>query len=141
MHRLREEKSAPYRNLSYGTLLEEKGGSYMNEHELASVSVRFYLRMDRSPRMIPYFATTFSTKLAGNCKARTKQGLFKTYLDSSFHICRDTGDTLVPNHLDIMVESVNEGWNNSIPVTKPRPQPDYALQREGSRHQARQSKG
>ena len=26
-----------------------------------------------------------------------------------------------------MVESVNEGWNNCVPVTKPRPQPDYAL--------------
>jgi hypothetical protein len=26
-----------------------------------------------------------------------------------------------------MVESVNEGWNNSIPVTKPRPQPDNAV--------------
>jgi hypothetical protein len=30
----REEKSALYRNPSYGTLLEEEGGSYMNEHEL-----------------------------------------------------------------------------------------------------------
>jgi hypothetical protein len=26
-----------------------------------------------------------------------------------------------------MVESVNGRWNNSIPVTKPRPQPDYAV--------------
>jgi hypothetical protein len=30
-------------------------------------------------------------------------------------------------HLRCLVESVNEGWNNSIPVTKPRPQPDYSV--------------
>jgi hypothetical protein len=30
-------------------------------------------------------------------------------------------------HLDILTESVNEGWNNSIPLTSPRPQPDYSV--------------
>ena len=30
-------------------------------------------------------------------------------------------------NLDIMVESVNEGWNNSIPLTGTRPQPDYSI--------------
>lgn len=30
-------------------------------------------------------------------------------------------------HLDIVVESFNEGCNNCIRVTKPRPQPDYAV--------------
>ena len=29
--------------------------------------------------------------------------------------------------LDILVESVNEGWNNSIPITSPLPQPDFAV--------------
>ncbi|KAF6819269.1 hypothetical protein CPLU01_13072 [Colletotrichum plurivorum] len=28
---------------------------------------------------------------------------------------------------DILIESVNEGWNNSIPLTKTRPQPDYSV--------------
>ena len=28
--------------------------------------------------------------------------------------------------LDVLVESVNEGWNNSIPLIKTRPQPDYS---------------
>lgn len=31
------------------------------------------------------------------------------------------------NHLDCLTESVNEGWNNAIPLTKPRPQPDYSI--------------
>lgn len=30
-------------------------------------------------------------------------------------------------HLNIVVESVNEGWHNCVPVTTPCPQPDYAL--------------
>jgi hypothetical protein len=30
-------------------------------------------------------------------------------------------------HLRRLIESVNEGWNNSIPITKPRPQPDYSV--------------
>jgi hypothetical protein len=30
-------------------------------------------------------------------------------------------------HLGILIESVNEGWNNSILVTKTCPQPDYSI--------------
>jgi len=30
-------------------------------------------------------------------------------------------------HLKCLIESVNEGWNNSIPLLGPRPQPDYAV--------------
>lgn len=30
-------------------------------------------------------------------------------------------------HLECLVESVNEGWNHSMPLTQPRPQPDYAV--------------
>jgi len=52
-------------------------------------------------------------------------------------ILQDIARLLVPSaetlathgdkHFDILVESVNEGWNNCIPVTNPRPQPDYAV--------------
>lgn len=30
-------------------------------------------------------------------------------------------------HLRCLIESINEGWNNSIPITEPRPQPDYSV--------------
>lgn len=30
-------------------------------------------------------------------------------------------------HLEILIESVNEGWNHSLPVTRPRLQPDYTV--------------
>lgn len=29
--------------------------------------------------------------------------------------------------LEVLVESVNEGWNNSVPLTGTRPQPDYSV--------------
>jgi hypothetical protein len=29
--------------------------------------------------------------------------------------------------LENLIESVNEGWNNSIPITPTRPQPDYSV--------------
>lgn len=30
-------------------------------------------------------------------------------------------------HLRYLIESVNEGWNNSVPLTGTRPQPDYSV--------------
>lgn len=35
----------------------------------------------------------------------------------------DTGS----KHLEHLVESIDDGWENAIPVTKSRPQPDYAV--------------
>jgi hypothetical protein len=32
------------------------------------------------------------------------------------------------NALDCLIESTDEGWNNSIPSTNPRPQPDYFVE-------------
>jgi hypothetical protein len=29
--------------------------------------------------------------------------------------------------LQILVENINEGWNNAISITKARPQPDYSV--------------
>jgi hypothetical protein len=52
-------------------------------------------------------------------------------------VIRDITPLIVPSaeilctygakHLDILVESVNECWNNSIPLTGTRPQPDYSV--------------
>lgn len=52
-------------------------------------------------------------------------------------IIRDISRLIVPSaeslaafgakHLEILTESVNEGWNNSIALTGTRPQPDYSV--------------
>jgi hypothetical protein len=52
-------------------------------------------------------------------------------------VIRDISQLIVPSaeilatrgakSLKILIESVNEGWNNSIPLTGTRPQPDYSV--------------
>ncbi len=39
---------------------------------------------------------------------------------------RETLATYSATNLQCLIESTNEGWNNSIPVTKTCPQPDYS---------------
>lgn len=56
---------------------------------------------------------------------------------NEFRIIQDVARLLVPSastlaklsekHLSVLVESVNDGWNSCIPMTDPRPQPDYAV--------------
>jgi hypothetical protein len=35
--------------------------------------------------------------------------------------------TYCDDHLDVLIESTNEGWNNSIPLTGTYPQPNYSV--------------
>lgn len=60
-------------------------------------------------------------KLRGKNEARIIQDIARLLVPSA-----ETLATLGDEHFNSLVESVNEGWNNSIPVTNPRPQPDYA---------------
>ena len=56
---------------------------------------------------------------------------------NEIRVVRNIAQLLVPSaeilairgakHLEILTETVNEGWNNSIPLVGPRPQPDYAV--------------
>lgn len=127
----RGEKSGPYRNASYPTLLETLGDSYMDESKLGVTDASNVLHEDL---------------LKKECKI-PKDTLFR---DDIFHTaCRNLQDKneariildiarlLAPSpealaafgatNLDILVESTNEGWNNCIPVTNPRPQPDFSV--------------
>ncbi|KAL8788734.1 MAG: hypothetical protein Q9213_001548 [Squamulea squamosa] len=130
--RPREEKAAPYRNANYTLLLQTRGNSYLKA-DVLGIS-------DSSKRLCQ--------NLLGKKHATPRDTIFRD--DDSFlaacirlegkneaRILKDLTPLLVPSaeslsslgakHLDSVVESVNEGWNNCLPVTKPRPQPDYAL--------------
>jgi hypothetical protein len=126
-----EEKSAPYKNPSYETLLETQGGSYMKEYELditdgnKSLCQILLEKAQVTPKDTLFRDDIFRTtcdKLRGKNKAR----IFKDCTPLIVPYAESLA-TLGAKHLDIVVESVNEVWNNSIPVTKPRPQPDYAV--------------
>ncbi|KLU92479.1 hypothetical protein MAPG_11424 [Magnaporthiopsis poae ATCC 64411] len=61
-------------------------------------------------------------KLHGKNQARIIQDIGRLIVPSAEGFA-----TLGAAHLDILVESVNEGWNNSVPLSSPRPRPDYAV--------------
>ncbi|KAK4149055.1 hypothetical protein C8A00DRAFT_19220 [Chaetomidium leptoderma] len=126
----REEKSAPYRDQRYETLLEVKG-SYMTKAPLglASASQALCQSLLEETPPVPsetlfrdnVFETTCQ-KIHNKNEARVIQDISRLIVPSAESLA-----TFGAKHLDILTESVNEGWNNSIPLTSTRPQPDYSV--------------
>ncbi|KAK4664871.1 uncharacterized protein QC763_0075240 [Podospora pseudopauciseta] len=126
----REEKSAPYRDQRYETLLEING-SYMTKAPLgvaraSQTLCRSLLEMTPPvPSDTLFRDDVFETtcqKIHNKNEARVIQDISRLIVPSAESLA-----TFGANHLDILVESVNEGWNNSIPLTSTRPQPDYSV--------------
>jgi hypothetical protein len=126
----REAKSTPYQSAQYKILLETKG-SFMDEFELGITkeSSSGYQALLNAERPVPkdsvfrddLFKST-CRKIADRNEARVIQDITRLIVPSA-----ETLVTFGSKPLDILVESVNEGWDNSIALTKPRPQPDYAV--------------
>ncbi|KND86107.1 hypothetical protein TOPH_09269 [Tolypocladium ophioglossoides CBS 100239] len=126
----REEKSAPYRDQRYETLLEVKG-SYMTKAPLGLASASQDLCRSLLEKTPPVPSDTlfrddvFETtcqKIHNKNEARVIQDISRLIIPSAESLA-----TVGAEHLDILTESVNEGWNNSIPLTSTRPQPDYSV--------------
>lgn len=126
----REEKSAPYRDQRYETLLEVKG-SYMTKAPLGLASASKALCRSLLEKTQPVPGDTLF-----------RNDIFKTICENIHNknearVILDIHRLIVPSaeilaafgakHLNILTESVNEGWNNSIPFTSTRPQPDYSV--------------
>jgi hypothetical protein len=129
--RPREEKNAPYKNPSYETLLETQGGSYMKEYELgitdaSEILCQILFEKEQLPPNDTMFREDIFRTICDKLRSKNEARIFK---DCAPLIVPNAGRlaTLGAKHLEIVVESVNDGWNNSIPVTNPRPQPDYAV--------------
>lgn len=127
----REEKSAPYKNSSYITPLEVEGNSYMREYELGirdedeSLCQKFLDRKQPIPKDTIFRDDIFRAtcnRLAGKNEAR----IFKDVTPLIVPFAENLA-LLGAKHLQSVLESVNESWSNCISITKPRPQPDYAL--------------
>ena len=126
----REEKSAPYRDQRYETLLEVNG-SYMTKAPLGLASASQALCRSLLEKTPPVpgdtlfrddvFETTCQ-KIHNKNEARVIQDISRLIVPSAESLA-----TFGAAHLDILTESVNEGWNNSIPLTSTRPQPDYSV--------------
>ncbi|EGX97204.1 hypothetical protein CCM_01864 [Cordyceps militaris CM01] len=126
----REEKSAPYRDPRYTTLLETKA-SFMAKSNLditrsSKTLCATLLEGENSVPEVSLFDDDIfeSTchKLEGRNEARIIQDIARLIVPSAESLA-----TFGAAHLDILTESVNEGWNNSISLTGTRPQPDYSV--------------
>lgn len=126
----REQKSATYRHAGYTILLGTKG-SFMNKdkegpRKESKDLCRNLLELGQSvPDLARFSDHVFEStcqRIQGKNEAKVIQDITRLIVPSAEGLA-DFG----AEHLEHLVESVNEGWNNSIPVTKPRPQPDYAV--------------
>ncbi|KAK3339427.1 hypothetical protein B0H65DRAFT_591700 [Neurospora tetraspora] len=125
----REEKSAPYRDARYTVLLETKG-SYMDISELGITDTSKQLIRDllNGKQSVPQ-GTLFDDSIFVNACRNLEN-------KNEARIIQDVSRLIVPSAESLalwnktckcLVESVNEGWNNSIPLTSTRPQPDYSV--------------
>ena len=138
----RELKSAQYKDARYEVLLAAKG-SFMSP---ASVGV-----MDSSKRLCRDLLEREQTMPD---KTLFQDGLFertteKVRTRNESRVIQDIGRLIVPSaetletygaaNLEDLIENVNEGWTNGIPVQGRRPQPDYSVGFRRSRNNSRGS--
>ncbi|KAF1357401.1 hypothetical protein EJ07DRAFT_128592 [Lizonia empirigonia] len=126
----REEKSAPYQNPRYKTLLETKG-SYMDKSplDITDEGKRLCRTLLEKTQVTPnnslfqdHLFDRACRKLQDRNEARVVQDIARLIVPSA-----ETLATFGAEELEILVESVNEGWNNAVPLTGTRPQPDYSV--------------
>ncbi|KAI4186271.1 MAG: hypothetical protein LQ348_004245 [Seirophora lacunosa] len=129
--RPRAEKSAPYQDPSYTALLETLGNSYMYDSEQgitdASKALCRHLLASRytTPKDTLFREDVFPT----TCRNLQDKNEARVILDIA-RLLAPSPEALVAfgaKNLEGLVESVNEGWNNCVPVTSTRPQPNFAV--------------
>ena len=128
----REQKSALYRDQRYETLLKVKG-SYMTKAPaplgIDSASQALCRSLLKTTQPVPgdtlfrddLFETTCQ-KIYNQNEARIIQDISRLIVSSAESLA-----TFGAKHLDILIESVNAGWNSSILFIGIRPQPDYSV--------------
>ncbi|KAK3996889.1 hypothetical protein QBC44DRAFT_123425 [Cladorrhinum sp. PSN332] len=126
----REEKSAPYRDPRYKTLLANMG-SFMDKSDLGitDASKKLCHTLLESKQTVPQDSLFRDDIFESTCR--------KVEDKNEARVIRDIAPLIVPSaeilatygatKLNCLIESVNEGWNNSIPLTGTRPQPDYSV--------------
>ena len=126
----REEKSAPYRHPGYEALLATKNSFMKKSAEgITNTSKDFCRAMLDSEQDPPPHSLFRDDVFDKTCQ--------KLQNRNEAMIIQDIGRLIVPsaqnlaifgaNHLEHLIESVNEGWNESISLTGTRPQPDYSV--------------
>jgi hypothetical protein len=129
---LQAEKSAPYKNPSYEAILEREAGSHMDRYKpgVTEASERLCQALLDSKQSLPNDSIFRDDIFDDSCERLRGKNEARIFKDCTPLIAPwvEAYATLSANRdLDVAIESVNEGWNSSNPITKPRPQPDYAV--------------
>ncbi|KAL2180645.1 uncharacterized protein P884DRAFT_192266 [Thermothelomyces heterothallicus CBS 202.75] len=125
----REEKSTPYRDTRYPLLLQTKG-SYMDISELGITDTSKHLIRDllSGEQPVPKETLFDDDIFIDTCRNLENKNESRIIQDISRLIVPSAESLALRNkNYKCLAESVNEGWNNSIPLTNPRPQPDYSV--------------
>ncbi|KIV98476.1 uncharacterized protein PV09_09712 [Verruconis gallopava] len=126
----RDVKSAPYQDARYKFLLSTKG-SFMEKSELdiTQKSKKTYLNLLNAEQTVPKDSLFRDDLFERTCQKIQDRNETRVIRDISLLIVpsAETLTTYGAEHLKILIESTNEGWNNSFALTGTRPQPDYSV--------------
>jgi hypothetical protein len=128
--RPREEKSAQYRDPSYEALLAfNETFLAKSKLEITSESKALCNSLLEKSQSVPdnsLFRGESFESACRNIRNRNEEQVIQN-ISRLIVPSAESLATLGATHLEDLVESVNEGWNNSIPLTGVRPQPDYSV--------------
>jgi len=126
----REAKSAPYQDPRYNVLLSTKG-SFMDKSDLGITekSKETYLNLLDAKQTVPSDSLFRDDIFERTCRNIQNRNETRVIRDISLLIVPSAEilTTYGAKHLGILIDSTNEGWNNSVPLTGTRPQPDCSV--------------
>jgi hypothetical protein len=130
----REEKSSPYQDAHYSVLLAAKGsfmGKYVGRGEEGptTTSKQKCKSLLEAEQVVPELSLFQDDFFEDTCEMIQNRNKAKVVQDIA-RLIVPSAESLTAQEerqLRCLVESVNEGWDNSIPVTKTRPHPDYSV--------------
>ena len=129
--RPREQKSAAYQSARYETLLATKGSHMRKERQGPIEESRTLCRiLLEEEQPVPKESLFDKEIFEDTCEDIRNRNEAKVIRDIAPLIVPSPRSSIPgrPKSFDSrLVETVNEGWNNSIPFQGPRPQPDYAV--------------
>ena len=130
--RSEEGTGAPYNSPKFGMLLEMQASSYMKQDQLGikdtckSLCQMLLEKEQPIPKDSLFRDDKTFEMFCAKLQGKNEAGIFKDLTPLIIPYAEPLA-MLGAKHLDVLVESVNEGWNNCIAVTRPRPQPDYSV--------------
>lgn len=128
--RPREEKSPPYKDTRYELLLKTKGVVIGKaERGITPYSKELCVHLLEDSQNTPHDTLFRDDLFEAACDMLQGRNEAKVIQDIARLIIPSAQSLSIRgvNHLKKVIESVKEGWNNSIPFTGSRPQPDYSV--------------